>query len=464
MGADDRSPSERTTEAIGPRIAGLLETVQAFAELDFSHRAIVGPEGNDLDALAAGINMLGEEAEAARRDLQASVAERTEELANLAELTGDLEQEIVERRKAEVALRDANEGLSRSVNELERLNREIVQLTEMSNLLQVCGTREEAFTVLAHVGQDLFAQTAGSVFVYVPSRDVLESVAGWGGSAPDSRTITPGDCWALRRGRMHRSGGVGLSCEHLEDAVSEESLCIPLIAQGETLGLLNLRWGHVSDASDPRRLEEGKGLERLAVASSEQIALALANVELKAALQAQSIRDPLTGLYNRRFLDETLARELRRSARDGSSVSFLMLDVDGFKVFNDRYGHDVGDVVLRQVAVHLRDAVRAEDVVCRYGGEEFAVVMSGADGMQAAARAEEVRATVAGTEFDWHGQPTGRLTVSIGIASYPANAESRGGLVHAADRALYEAKSAGRDRIAVSRATAAEGLVPDQAG
>ncbi len=428
------------------RLDSLLETIGAFAALDFSRPAEVGPAGDILDALAAGINMLGEEVEASTRELEERVAERTQQLEAL---TRDLQAEVAERRRSEAAVRDAEEMLRERLADVERLNREIAQLTELTNLLQVCATRQEAFEVLAQTAPELFHGTDGAVYTFVPSRDVVNLIASWGGFAPPA-TIDPSDCWGLRRGHLHTvKSSHGLRCAHTPADSSGSQLCMPLIAQGEVLGLLHLRC--TTERRQPDRPDDGsphRDHERLAVAAAKQIALALANLELRAALQAQSIRDPLTNLYNRRYLDETLVRELHRAERAETPVSLLMIDIDRFKSFNDSYGHDVGDTALRQVAVIMRELVRAEDVVCRFGGEEFAIVMAGVETVEAATRSEHLRTAISEAEVDWHGQPLGTITASFGVATYPHHAGSKADLLRAADIALYRAKNNGRDCVA----------------
>ena len=431
------------------RLAALLETVSAFAALDFSRPAAISPAGDILDALAAGINMLGEEIEAFTRELEERVAERTQQLD---QLTRDLQAEIVERRRSEAAVRDTQETLRERLAEVERLNEEITQLTDLTKLLQVCATRQEAFEVLAQAAPKLFPGTEGAVYTFVASRDVVEMVASWGGFV-SSQTIASGDCWALRRGQLHTAkNDHGLRCTHAAIDWSGDQLCMPLLAHGEVLGLLHLRYGTDTDGQQHDRSDDGaphRSHERLAVAVAEQIALSLANLELRAALLAQSIRDPLTNLYNRRYLDETLARELKRAERAGSFVSFLMIDIDWFKPFNDTYGHDAGDTALRQVAVTLRDQVRSEDVVCRFGGEEFAIVMADVDTAEAATRSEHLRTAISKAELHWQGQALGTITASFGVATYPHHADTKADLLRAADVALYQAKNNGRNRVTI---------------
>lgn len=450
MTGDDPHPVGGAAHAVtvDERLDSLLDTIGAFAALDFSRPAEVGPAGDILDALAAGINMLGEEVEASTRELEERVAERTHQLEAL---TSDLRAEVTERRRSEAAVRDAEGKLRERLADVERLNREVAQLTELTNLLQVCATRQEAFEVLAHAAPELFHGTDGAVYTFVPSRDVVKLIASWGRFAPPA-TIDPSDCWGLRRGHLHTvKGNHGLRCPHTPADSNGNQLCMPLIAQGEVLGLLHLRCTTESNRQQHEGPDDGaphRSHERLAAAAAKQIALALANLELRAELQAQSIRDPLTNLYNRRYLDETLTRELHRAERANTPVSLLMIDIDRFKTFNDTYGHDAGDAALRQVAVTMRELVRAEDVVCRFGGEEFTIVMAGVNTAEAATRSEHLRTAIHEAEVDWHGQPLGTITASFGVATYPHHAGTKADLLRAADAALYRAKDSGRNCVA----------------
>jgi diguanylate cyclase (GGDEF)-like protein len=168
------------------------------------------------------------------------------------------------------------------------------------------------------------------------------------------------------------------------------------------------------------------------------------------ALQALSVRDPLTQLYNRRFMEETLERELARALRTGGSVGLVMLDVDHFKTYNDNYGHEAGDIVLQELGRFLLRAIRSGDVACRYGGEEFLIIMPGVSESIAVARAEELRAGVKLVAIRHDGKPLPSVTISLGVALAPRHARAPRELVHAVDLALYEAKKQGRDRVAMA--------------
>ncbi len=190
-------------------------------------------------------------------------------------------------------------------------------------------------------------------------------------------------------------------------------------------------------------------LKRRASAVAERVSLALANLKLRELLHNQSIRDPLTGLYNRRYLEESLNREFHRANRTGRNVSMVMLDLDHFKRFNDTYGHQVGDILLREVAGVIKSRVRAGDLACRYGGEEFSLILAEVDTEGAYKCVESIREAIKHLSLHHRGQILSVITVSAGIATYPAHGDNSEDLIHAADEALYRAKKAGRDCVFV---------------
>jgi diguanylate cyclase (GGDEF)-like protein len=286
-----------------------------------------------------------------------------------------------------------------------------------------------------------------------PGRPGLERVAVWGPLAPEGVPLFgPDDCWALRRGRPHvvEDAVAGLACPHLRQAVPSAYLCVPLLAQGETLGLLHLASGVPAGAGGRRagRPLWTEAKQRLMTTVPEQLGLALANLRLREKLRSESIRDALTGLFNRRYMEESLDLELARAERGRHPVGVVLVDVDHFKRVNDTYGHAGGDAVLAALGALLRASVRGGDLACRLGGEEFLLILPGTPLVELARRAEELRAAVRGVQVVHHGQPLGPITVSMGVAAAPDHGTTRDALLRAADAALYRAKAAGRDRIA----------------
>ena len=202
------------------------------------------------------------------------------------------------------------------------------------------------------------------------------------------------------------------------------------------------------------RLERLESEDRLVLSSvANELAVAVENSELYKLTRRLAVTDELTGLFNYRYLLERAEDEIGRAKRFGRSLSLLMLDADEFKLYNDTFGHVAGDVALAELAATMRDAVRDIDVVCRYGGEEFAILLPETDGEGAFVVAEKVRETVAAHLFkNSEGVRTEQLTVSIGLSTYPGNASDRESLLRRADDALYVVKRSGRNRVSASPA------------
>lgn len=344
--------------------------------------------------------------------------------------------------------------------EREQRNREIVLLSELGGLLQTCDSTGEAYEVISRQGRKLFPDLSGAVYRISASRTDLELVSSWGESGPISGAdlFRPEDCWGLRLGRDHfvEDPAVDLICRHVVEAAPPRYLCVPMMALGEALGVLHLRAEPAPEAGlgSPGLGQEGQGAaflndarRRLATAVAEHTAMALANLSLRETLRHQSIRDPLTSLFNRRYFEESLEREIRRAQRRGSLLGVIMLDLDRFKLFNDSFGHEAGDVLLRAFGEMLRRKVRGEDVPCRYGGEEFALLLPEASLEAARERAEELRAAAKALQVVYQDHLLGPVTLSLGVAVYPDQGLSGQAVLRAADAALYQSKADGRDRV-----------------
>ncbi len=337
--------------------------------------------------------------------------------------------------------------------ETNRLSRESAVLGELSELLQSSLSSEEAHNLITDRAKILFPDTSGALCITANSRDLVEVVSTWGEPSLAERVFEPKDCWALRRGRVHvlADDPTVLSCAHLGSVRPRRALCVPMMAHGEALGLLYLDVGHdESKHSEPSTPQSFEAEQRLAKTFAEQTALALANLKMREVLKIQSVRDPLTGLYNRRYMEESLDREVRRAKRKNVVLGMMMLDVDHFKQFNDTFGHEAGDAVLRSLGNVLRTQFRGEDIVCRYGGEEFVIILPEASHEMTHKRAEQLREAVKKDLVQLRGQSLGYISLSIGVSSFPANGSTGEALVSAADAALYRAKEEGRDRVVVS--------------
>lgn len=364
--------------------------------------------------------------------------------------TRSFTRDITERKQAEEALQQATRKLKIRLSELERHNRESALLNEMGDLLQSCQTVAEAHQVIARSTQRLFRHASGALCLIGPDT-LVESVAQWGDRSLGTPSFTAQECWALRRGHMHLVPELeaGLHCPHVGQALPGAYLCVPMMAQGEALGVLVIhRDPQVEGASQDEPLL-AEATQQLAVTVAKHSALALANLRLREALRQQSIHDALTGLFNRRYMEETLRLELRRAARSHSSVGVILMDLDHFKGFNDAFGHEAGDVVLRAVAGCLQKHIREHDIACRYGGEEFVLILSDSTLQSTLERADELREEVRHLQVGYQGIPLGPVTVSMGVVASPNHGDTVEVILNGADCALYRAKAAGRDQYKV---------------
>ena len=367
--------------------------------------------------------------------LEQEVKERTEQLA---EANDQLQEEILERDFARRRLDEQNEKM---LKDLTERSQRATLLAKMGELLQSCVSKEEVFAAALGFAPKIFPSSRGAVALLNASRSLTEVAGSWNECEIPSPVFEPTSCWALRTSHSHLvvAGDTTARCAHAA-GVNATYLCIPVMAQGEALGIL-----HFQATEQAPSLADAELSFRTTFAG--QVGLSVANIRLREALRTQSIKDPLTGLYNRRYLTEMMEREIRRAVRAEQPLGVLILDLDHFKKFNDTYGHDAGDTVLRETASFLSKSIRVEDIVCRFGGEEFVVILPTADLAAAHARAERIRSKLHLLTVLHQGQSVGTITVSVGVAALPMHGTSPKELLDAADAALYRAKREGRDRV-----------------
>ncbi|MBO9450145.1 diguanylate cyclase [Tropicibacter sp. R16_0] len=342
------------------------------------------------------------------------------------------------------SLRTRSDNERDLLNEQLRLAREVRLLGELNEWLQSSRSLDELFDMVAKFMTHILPNAEGSVYVYSNSRDVLDGCASWNGGTHKEH-IHPDGCWGLRRGRTYEYGAteVDFVCEHAEPHDGRPYFCFPILAHGETVGLMHLRAQHGSEESFALN-------KKLAQMCAEQISMAIANVRMRDQLHDQSVRDPLTGLFNRRHMTDRLRKLISRSQATGAPVSLIAVDVDHFKKFNDNHGHDAGDMVLRAVGSVLEQSCDGDEIACRMGGEEFTLILPDSSPTEVMTRAEKLRKSVEDIAVRYGEKTLPRITISLGVAHYPTHGTMPQDLMRAADDALYDAKAKGRNQVCVA--------------
>ena len=433
---------------------------QELTSIDIAHMGIPDDEATDSAQLIPQIfagNALHRTVRRRRKDGQIlDLALHGVPLTVNGEIRGAylIYEDVSEQIRAGEAQRRHAELLDRLVKELELRTKQMTSLNEMGSLLVCSGTVKEACAVVADSLQRLFPDApSGALYLFRSSRDLIEAAVRWGKKDVLAPTFPPDACWSLRRGQPHWTGhpGSGIACQHLTQSSTSECLCVPMVAQGNTVGVLHLEFESAAELQrDSGRESFRESRQQLAVSAASQIALSLASLQLRETLREQAVRDPLTLLFNRRFLEESLEREIQLAARKKQSIAVLFLDLDHFKRFNDTFGHDAGDMVLQSLADLFRNFFRATDICCRYGGEEFAVILPESSSHNAAIRADALRSEVKRLQLQYRKQTIGQLTLSVGVAAYPEHGSTSVELLKIADQCLYESKSRGRDVVTVA--------------
>ena len=341
-------------------------------------------------------------------------------------------------------LQSANVKLQALVDESNQRNRNMTLLQEMSDVFQSCQTSGETYSAIAHFAPKFFPDYAGALYILNGAKDLFELTAVWGDASAVEMAFGQDECWSLRRTRAYLvpDSKETMNCRHVSGDLPGSYLCVPMMAQGEIMGIFHLQ------KPTTERPDQMQVISQFATTVAEAMALALANLKLRETLRNQAIRDALTGLFNRRYLEETMERELSRNKRQGTPLGVIMLDLDHFKEYNDTYGHNFGDELLVALGQLIQDQVRREDIACRFGGEEFLLMMPGAPLEVTLQRAQELNQAV--KQLHTSSSSLKPITISAGVAIYPNNGSTAKDVIRAADAALYRAKAEGRDRVVVA--------------
>ncbi len=355
-----------------------------------------------------------------------------------------VETDITARKRAELEALRLNAQLQASIAELEEVNRQTRVVGALRDALQRCETLADIYAATCLHARSLIPGSSGALYAQAAGAPVTSDhlrQATWGETRERSASLNGDSCAAIADGEPQRvrAGSRYADCDHVPEGFDGEYLCLPLAARGATLGALTMEL--------PLDRPHGDAQWQLALSMAQHVSTAIADVKLRDMLRQQATRDPLTGLYNRRYLDDAIEREVHAAHRHGRPLTVCMLDIDHFKRINDGFGHDAGDEVLRAVAHTVAAQLRGEDFVCRFGGEEFVLVLPSARAEDVLPRVNALRHAVSALSLEHRGRAIGTVTVSIGVATLPQHADSAGALLREADRALYRAKDAGRNCV-----------------
>ncbi|WP_201282539.1 diguanylate cyclase [Novosphingobium sp. TCA1] len=415
----------------------MIGTPLAVVAIALMAAALIRRIRRPVDAMMTVMGQLGAGDRSARIDAVMESSEFERLAGGYNAMAEELQAAVADQVVSEERLRLANLELSTNADVLRERGEVIELLGGMAHRMQAARTDEELASIIRVFVPRVLPEIPGALYAHNNSRNLLVPIAAWAGIEVETAGFAPDQCWALRRGQSHFvvEPGSDIVCAHV-GAEADHYHCEPLLAGGEVIGVLYLRG--VVGAENRFRL----------TVLTENIASALVNHRLQRGLREQTIRDPLAGLFNRRYMEETLALEIARATRTGSPLSVVMCDVDHFKRFNDEFGHEAGDAVLQAVAAEMRSRFRDGDVVCRFGGEEFTIIAPGSSAGVLAKRVEAVRQAISELMVSQGGRTLGSTTMSFGIATWEESMERDGStLVKAADAALYRAKRDGRNRV-----------------
>lgn len=462
------APLDVLDKAVAAKLQDLDRAVSLKSEgrSNEAVESILTDSGNQtMNAVRTALRVLGADQVRRTNQLQAEIEREIRNyylvlglsiLVNLLLLAGLIQRfrnAAFQRDITQHEVDERNVELSHLLAAAATRNAQVQGLSELSRFLQSCADLHEAAGLLEQHLPPLMRAANGALYLTSAEPDQLHQAFAWG-DKPYIASFEIHECWAARLGQPVRqpfeTGSA--SCAHLqgEYASAHSNIqCLPLMAYGELLGIVVL---DADNASDPKESLEIEGSRRFAL---EQVGLSIGNLKLRESLRQASIRDVLTGLYNRRFFDESSQRAMIRAQRQQAEghyagLALMMIDIDHFKHFNDLHGHDVGDQVLREVAQVLQGQTRGSDVAARYGGEEFTIVLADISDQRAFERAQRVRQEVEQLVLHAGGKDVGTITISIGLAQFPAHGNTVEALLAAADKALYEAKNSGRNRVVVA--------------
>jgi diguanylate cyclase (GGDEF)-like protein/PAS domain S-box-containing protein len=360
--------------------------------------------------------------------------------------------DITEEKNAQEAVKQARDNLEEALNQLERRNQQNRIIIEMRDMIEVTETMKELPPVIISNMKRLFPGSAGALFYRDPEKQDMEKIATWNEFPDDvdKSKIACQECPAYREGHPYIVDDTATAdiCPSMKNTTARLYTCIPIMERGDVIGLLHIRDGESMSAEARKRLLIE--LKETSAPIFAYLSLSISNLRLTESLKNQAIKDPLTGLFNRRFLMETFTKEITRASRKKTNISIVMIDIDHFKKFNDEWGHAAGDELLTRLGKFFMENIRGSDIACRYGGEEFVILMPEMNSSAAFNRIDSMRQEVKKLQVYYDDQLLPHIALSMGISEYPTNGDDVDELLRLADEALYKAKQGGRDRVIIA--------------
>ncbi|QMS88750.1 diguanylate cyclase [Nostoc edaphicum CCNP1411] len=351
---------------------------------------------------------------------------------------GGISIDITESIEAQRSLTDLNQQLEEKTLELETKKRELIYLSDMTDMLYSCESEDEVYQVVALTCSKLFPNMSGSIYRIANSKNYVQMNSFWGGKITSKEIFSLSDCWALRRGKLNilSPRNLGLICSHLIQPVRGTHLCVPLFAQGEVVGILHI------DALEEISPEDQQTTEIIA----RTLGIALNNLSIKQRLTHDSLRDGMTQLFNQSYMQSITEQRLAEAERSGQPLSVIFLDIDNFKSYNSRYGHVTANILLQGLAKLLLKSIRSFDIPCRWGGEEFVIVMPNMTLEALRKRVEQLRLDIEQMQLKDGDQILQSITASFGIAVSEPGITVKD-LLNRANQAMLEAKRTGKNRV-----------------
>ncbi|MEH2127808.1 diguanylate cyclase [Nostoc sp.] len=351
---------------------------------------------------------------------------------------GGISIDITESIEAQRSLTDLNRQLEEKILELEAKKRELIYLSDMTDMLYSCESKDEVYQVVALTCSKLFPNMSGCVCIISNSKNYVQINSIWGGEKISKEIFSLSDCWALRRGKLNllSSPNSGLICSHLIEPVSGAHLCIPLFGQGEVVGILHI---YAPEEISPEVQQTSEIIART-------LGIALNNLSIKQRLTNESLRDGMTQLFNQSYMQSITEQRLAEAERSGQPLSIIFLDIDNFKSYNSRYGHVTANIVLQGLAKLLLKSIRSFDIACRWGGEEFVIVMPNMTLETLRKRVEQLRLDIEKMQLKDGDQILESITASFGIAVSEPGITVKD-FLNRANQAMLEAKRTGKNRV-----------------